>query len=271
MSTPRVNHLLLEAMAKHLPPSGAALRLVDVAGSTGESLRALRPDVEVVLAPAAGQPWDLPPANVDAVAGFDVPLDDLLFAEALKSLRPGGRLILMDSHSQPAEAHVHTLESAGFTRILVETGAECPLPVGVLLRGEKPHTEAHTLDRARQVAAQGETRRGRYLHLLIRQTPDKPVWRMQPGESIDWQAVGILEGNTPSVLGFSSLPKAVEFMQPAVLAGLVVGVNKIAKFRWEVAGSWPFAVILNPSLEIFRAHAVTLLRVDPASAESPDE
>jgi hypothetical protein len=271
MSTPRVDQQLLEAMAKHLPPSGAALRLVDVAASTAESLRTLRPDIEVVLTPTPGQPWGLPPASVDAVTGYDVPLDAHLLAEALNVLRPGGRLILMNSHGSPAESHVHTLEAAGYTRILVETGAESPLPVGVLMRGEKPHTEAHTLDRARQVAAQGESRRGRYLHLLIRQTPDKPVWRIQPGEVIDWQAVGILDGNTPSVLGFSSLPKAVEFMQPAVLAGQIVGVNKIAKFRWEVADAWPFPVTFNPSLDIFRAHSVTLLRVDPASAESPDE
>lgn len=271
MSTPRVDQLLLEAMAKHLPPSGATLRLVDVAGSVGETLRALRPDIEVVLTPSAGQPWSAPPSSVDAVTGYDVLPDAHLLAEALTALRPGGRLILMDSHGSPAESHVHTLEAAGYTRILVETGAECPLPVGVLLRGEKPHTETHTLDRARQVAAQGETRRGRYVHLLIRQTPDKPVWRIEPGETIDWQAVGILDGNTPSVLGFSSLPKAVEFMQPAVLAGQIVGVTKIAKFRWEVADSWPFAVAFNPSSDVFRAHSVTLLRVDPASAESPDE
>jgi len=42
----------------------------------------------------------------------------------------------------PSEAFVKTLEAADYTRILVEVGAECPLPVGALMRGEKPHTVA---------------------------------------------------------------------------------------------------------------------------------
>ena len=73
------------------------------------------------------------------------------------------------------------------------------------------------------------------------------------------------------VLAFSSLPKAVEFMQPAVVAGRIKDVNKIAKFRWEVARDWPFPVMLNPSDEIFDTHAAALLAVDPDTAEAPDE
>lgn len=272
VATPRVERLLIEAMAKHLPPSGASLRLVDVLGKAAAILREQRPDIEVVYSPKKLAGWRIEADSVDAVAAYDCePLPDLL-KSAMRALRPGGRLIILNSQLDPSEAYVKTLEAADYTRILVEVGADCPLPVGALMRGEKPHTEAHTVDRVKQVAAQdAPIRTARYLHLLIHQTPHKPAWRLTSEDTITWQAVGVAGDNEVVLLTFSSLPKAVEFMQPAVMAGYITNVNKIAKFKWDVIKQWPYPTILNPSDEIFDTQAVAMLDIDHATAEAADE
>jgi hypothetical protein len=269
---PRVERLLIEAMAKHLPPSGASLRLVDVFGRTTSILREQRPDIEVVYSPKKLTDWRIDAESVDAVTAYDCEPSEDLLKSAMRVLRPGGRLIILNSKLDPSEVFVETLEAADFTRILVEIGAECPLPVGALIRGEKPHTEAHTVDRVKQVAAQdAPIRTARYLHLLIHQTPDKPAWRLTAADTIRWQAIGVQGDNEVVLLTFSSLPKAVEFMQPAVIAGYVKNVNKIAKFKWDVVKAWPYATILNPSDEIFETQAVAMLDVDRSTAEAADE
>ncbi len=271
-ATPRVERLLIEAMAKHLPPSGASLRLVDVLGKAAAILREQRPDIEVVSAPRKLTNWRIEPDSVDAVTAYDSEPSPDLLNSAMRVLRPGGRLIILNSRLDPSEAYVKTLEAADYTRILVEVGAECPLPVGALMRGEKPHTEAHTVDRVKQVAAKdAPIRTARYLHLLIHQTPYKPVWRMTPDDTIMWQAVGVEGDGEVVLLTFSSLPKAVEFMQPAVMAGHITNVNKIAKFKWDVVKQWPYPTILNPSDEIFDTQAVAMLEIDRTTAETPDE
>ena len=48
MTTSRSEQLLMEAMAKHLPPSAASLRLVDIGGRTSAVFMALRADLDVV-------------------------------------------------------------------------------------------------------------------------------------------------------------------------------------------------------------------------------
>lgn len=271
-TTPRVERLLIEAMAKHLPPSGASLRLVDIFGRTASILREQRPDIEVVYSPKKLTNWRIPPDSVDAIAAYDCEPSEDLLTSAMRVLRPGGRLIILNSRLDPSETFVKTLESADFTRILVEVGAECPLPVGALMRGEKPHTEERTVDRVKQVAAQdAPIRTARYLHLLIHQTPDKPAWRMTPDDVVTWQAVAVQGDAEVVLLTFSSLPKAVEFMQPAVMAGYIKNVNKIAKFKWDVVKEWPYATILNPSDEIFETQVVAMLDVDRSVAEAADE
>jgi hypothetical protein len=271
-ATPRVERLLIEAMAKHLPPSGASLRLVDVLGKTAAILREQRPDIEVVYAPKKLTGWRIDADSVDAVAAYDCEPSPDLLKSAMRVLRPGGRLIILNSQLNPSEAYVKTLEAADYTRILVEIGAECPLPVGALMRGEKPHTEEHTLDRVKQIAAQdAPIRTARYLHLLIHQTPHKPAWRLTTDDTIMWQAVGVVGDDEVVLLTFSSLPKAVEFMQSAVMAGRITDVNKIAKFKWDVVKEWPYPTILNPSDEIFDTQAVAMLDIDRMTAESADE
>ena len=148
----------------------------------------------------------------------------------------------------------------------------CNARDGALMRGEKPHTEAHPVDRVKQVAAQDTPiRTARYLHLLIHQTPHKPAWRLTADDKVEWQAVAVVGDDEFVLLTFSSLPKAVEFMQPAVMAGHIANVNKIAKFKWDVVNQWSYPTILNPSDEIFDTQAIAMLEIDRTAAEAADE
>jgi hypothetical protein len=165
----------------------------------------------------------------------------------------------------------------------------------VLLRGERPHTTTDTLERIQQVArGDGDTLdfaayKGRYVFLLVRQTPNKPAWKLQPGEAITWHAaavesppsllsvVGTLyatsapNANAVTVLAFSSLPKAVAFMQPAVMSGLIKDVNKVARFSREMAQTWSWSLLLNPTLDLLEGRRLVFISVDVDSAEAPDE
>jgi hypothetical protein len=273
MATPRLARLFIEAMAKHLPPSSSHLRLLDINSMARDVLLKSRADLEVVEVSGTPATWSIVPESMDAVVAFDNTLQPDLLDAALKALRPGGRLIIMETSGEPGEERVRTLEKAGYTRILVESGIECPLPTGVLMRGEKPHVTDDTLDRIQQVAAQDEDTqtlaeyRGKYVHLLVVQTPNKPVWALTEGERVQWQAVTV----NGALLAFSSLPKAVGFMQPAVMAGKINGVNKVAKFSRETAQAWTLPIVLNPTLEMLNGQPVVFAEVDPNTAEKSDE
>lgn len=269
---PRLARLFIEAMAKHLPPSASTLRLLDVNGFTGKTLSELRQDLEIVEVSGDPDTWHLEPQSFDAVVVLGLASNDALLAASLALLRPGGRMILMETSGEPDELRVQTLEKAGYTRILVGTGIECPLPTGVLMRGEKPHTTNDTLERIQVAAEQDEAQpfaeyRGKYVYLLVTQTPNKPVWTLQAGEAIQWQAV-TLDG---ALLAFSSLPKAVGFMQPAVLAGRIQDVNKVGKFSVATAQTWTQPVLLNPESDILEGGTVGRINVDASTAEAPDE
>ena len=73
------------------------------------------------------------------------------------------------------------------------------------------------------------------------------------------------------MLGFSSLPKAVGFMQPAVLAGFITDINKIGKFSVKTASACEWRIILNPALEALVGEAPTFINIDFTLAEAPDE
>lgn len=271
MTSPRLEQLLIEATVKHLPPAGAVLRLLDVNGKAGAVLASLRGDLEIL---PVGKPagWAMETDAVDAVVAYDCPPDAALLRTALNVLRPGGRLIVVSATGQPGDALVKALENAGYVRILVESAIECPSPVGVLMRGEKPHTEERTVNRVRQVAERDDLpRAGRYVHLLVSQTPNKPGWEMQPNEAVEWNAVAVSGNNETVLLAFSSLPKALAFMQPAVLSKRIEGVNKIAKYRWDVVHRWSNPVMLNPTDDIVDTNRIVFVPIDPTTAEAPDE
>lgn len=273
MASPRLARLFIDAMAKHLPPSAAQLRLLDVEGAAGSILLERRADLDIIPVTRIPTDWEIPPESVDAVVAFNHTLEAPLLEASLAVLRPGGRLVIMETEGEADQVRVKTLEDAGYTRILVESGIECPLPTGVLMRGEKPHVTDDTLERVQQVATQDENTqsladfKGKYVHLLVQQTPNKPAWALEEGEKLCWQAITA----NGTLLAFSSLPKAVAFMQPAVLDGKIKDVNKVAKFSRATAQTWTYPVLVNPSLADVEGQEIGLLNVDPDEAEASDE
>lgn len=231
-----------------------------------EAMRVLRPGGRFIMVnPAANRAsakaWQV------LKYGFKPALD--LFAWHLVAQTIGGFT---------PESIAERLQSAGYVRILAE-------PVldgwGILSRGEKPHAAgASTRDRVK-VGASEQTENvilcgeaihqtpGRYIHLLVQQTPNKPVWALQPEDVIRWEAAAV-EG--PSVLAFTSLPQAISFMQQAVMTNSLNGINKVVKFNKNTAAAWPFPVLLNPTPEHFQTLLpVVFLPVDRDAAEAPDE
>ena len=157
-----------------------------------------------------------------------------------------------------------------------------------LARGERPTEQVRTTDRIAaiaQVAATpvvvlevGEaTRRYPHLHLLVRQDPPSRGWDdLEPGTT--WQAVTVREIDTDRValLAFTSLTKAVAFMQSAVLAGIIQNVNKMPRFAKENFGKWQMPLIVNPAFETLHADArfqvdAPALQVDPMAAMKSQE
>jgi len=264
---------LIDLILKHLPPSTAQLQLLDVGGVVAAVLSEQRPDIQIYTASLALSDWVYPANSIDAVFAQDQLLNVDFLNHVLRVMRPGGRLILVHSVGEPGEDQLMRLEGAGYTRILIE-----PVAVGgVFIRGEKPHTTNDTLARIEGVAAQEADQvelsafSGRYVHLLIRQSPNKPAWKLQPGEAIQWVAAAVVEAEKPLLLGFSSLPKAVSFMQPAVLQGLIQDVNKVGKFKHAVIESWQQPILGNPTLDRVAGKVIEWVVVDPSAAETPDE
>lgn len=249
-------------MLKHLPPSASTLRLLDLNGVVGEMLAEQRTDLVVTIAESGEE------NSFDAVVAYGTTLDDAALHGALIALRPGGRLIAVDPQGDASGALVKRLERAGYIRILVEELSADE--GGVLMRGEKPHVSDDTLERIQSVAVRdaGEFK-GRYLHLLIQQTPNKPVWALEPDDVVQWEAVALAEGNETRLLAFSSLPNAVAFMQRAVIEGKVRDVNKVARFSRQAAKDW--RVLINPPLELLQTGQFVFSPVDPTYAETPDE
>lgn len=267
----------LEAMAKHLPPSASTLRLLDINGMAGGVLAELRPDLAARALPGEPRFWQVEAESADAVVAYDVIVSAEFLSGALRALRPGGRLIIVNPDGRVDRSLAAMLQQAGFTRTLVEAAIDDPAFAGVLMRGEKPHVTADTLARVEQVAARDadaldlDTFRGHYVHLLVRQTPNKPAWKLEAGEAVSWEALALGREHGPALLAFSSLPKAVGFMQRAVMAGKITGVNKVARFSRKTAQQWTCAVQLNPAPDVLDWREIVLVPVDPASAEAPEE
>lgn len=275
MNAQRVQYHFVAVMAKHLPPSASTLRLLDLDGETGGILANWRADLDIAqVSPGNLGKAGLASDSFDAVVAFDIEFDADLLRVSLRLLRPGGRLIMLQSGGSVSESQARILRAMGYTRILVEPALD---GLGVLQRGEKPHRMADTGQRIRSVARTDgdlldlEQYAGRYLHLLIQQRPNKPVWKLSRDETVTWRAAALDNGARQALLAFSSLPKAIGFMQPAVLNGLIRDVNKVGKFSRVTAQSWTWDVVLNPTLVSIHGNSLTTVQIDPASAEAPDE
>ena len=275
MTSEPMRQRFVEALAKHLPPSAARLRLLDIDGRCGDILAGRRADLDIrrTAANDLQRPGN-PPAAADAIVAFGPDLDSQMLRSIAANLRPGGRFIAVLPGGEVRASWVGLLEAGGLARILVEPAVA---GAGVLIRGEKPHTTLNTLGRIQSVARADvdlldlADYRGPYLHLLIRQSPNKPVWKLAAGEAIAWRALALGDDSDAVLLAFSSLPKAVGFLQPAVLIDMVRDVNKVGKFAREVAGGLGRPVILNPTLDSIKDQQLVWLPVDPETAAAPDE
>ncbi len=275
MDARRIQEHFVAVMAKHLPPSASSLRLLDLDGRSGSMLAQWRADLEIHHTPPRHLGLsELPAETFDAIVAYDIELSSALLDSVMDLLRPGGRLIALHSRGIVSDRHPQLLSDKGYVRILVEPALD---NLGVLLRGEKPHATSDTAKRIRSVAQADmdlqdlDHYNGRYLHLLIQQRPNIPVWKLTDSEPISWRAVAVKRGSQTVLLAFSSLPKAVGFMQPAVLTRLVQEVNKVSKFSRAVANGWNCDVILNPTFESIRDRAITFVEIDHSTAEAPDE
>jgi hypothetical protein len=259
----------------HLPPS-AALPVVLALDSQAEA--ALAQHVEGGFDPAAGQFHDGgrvvlaagDARKVDAILGYHWPED---LAALRDRLRPGGRLILilLGTPSDPDDGaqRLEILRAQGYIHCLIEA-----LPDGGwLCRGERPPQQGGGL-RLSSLAAGAEGSAARSLVLLIRQSPNKPTWRLEPGERRLWEAARLIDpaSGQPALLAFTSLVKAVAFMQPAVLAGMLIGINKTGRYTAEQVAAWNLPVIVNPAFEDWRnASTGEPVIVDPGQAQASEE
>lgn len=244
--------------ARHLPPSAGQPRVLALDPATAVALA----EAAEVVATGEGQP------PFDAIAGRRLATAGELAGWAAQ-LRPGGRLILAAA-AEP-ETLLAALQAAGYIHCLVETAGDL-----ALYRGERPPGPGSTVDRAQQLASgtASEAAAPRFLYLLVTQTPNKPAWKLQPGERVEWHAATLVPapGQAPQLLAFTSLVKAVAFLQPAVLAGAFHGVTKVAKFPGTAAAEWPLAYRLNPAFgEVRQAPPGPPLAVAPEAAISGEE
>ena len=267
----------ITAMARHLPPSASALHVLDVNGETAAILAGLRADLHIIPVSGQAETWQFEADSVDAIVAYAYVLNDVFLQRALQVLRAGGRLIVLDPQAYAVREEIgEYLADAGYTRILVER-ATAAVETGLLMRGEKAHTSQNTLERIQQVAGADadmqvlDQYRGRYVHLLVKQTPNVPIWARTPGDPVTWKAVALRREDEQVLLAFSSLPKAVGFMQPAVLAGKVRDVNKVGKFKKVIAADWPLPVLLNPAVDVLDSGNVAFVEVDHMTAEAADE
>ena len=247
---------LIAEMLRQLPPSASTLQLLDLGGHCARPFSEKRQDLNIhrLAELPAGE------SRYDAIVALDQALAPDFLETALRNLRPGGRLIIGWRRGEIDAGQQLDLEAAGFERILLETHGDA-----LLLRGERPRG-------AQDCAVRGPgARKGRYLHLLLRQSPEGPPWAHAPGDDMRWQALTLDVGGQRRLLAFSSLPQAVAFMQPAVLQGRLRDVNKVGKFPRETARDWPLGVLLDPAPAILERGDTGLFEVDPASAALPDE
>jgi len=238
--------------AKHLPPSADLPRVL--------LLNAVAPDLPPEIQVTAGTVNTL--GEFDAVIGEAEPSD---LKAIYQRLRPGGRAILAASAQRhPAEALLAALTAAGFIHCLVEDHARQRL-----YRGERPPTAPLS-----QLATGVSAISSPFVFLLIQQTPNKPAWKLKPAEKIIWRAATLINAETQQtmLIAFTSLVKAVGFMQAAILAQFIRDINKVGKFRSALASNWEYPLLINPDFETARAWRLgEAYQVDPQVAITGEE
>jgi hypothetical protein len=259
MAEPKI---VADLIAKHLPPSVDRVRLRALDAASHAWVSALTAAHAVVLADAG---------ECDATLAADLALIPQV------KVRPGGRAIfLLASERRSLPELAALLGDAGFTRILVEPVLD---GVFILARGEPLRTarEYPAGDAASEVdfsviRAGGQL--PRYVHVLVRQEPPARGWEQLDPASIVWEAMTVNDAATGQVtlLGFSSLVKAVAFMKPAALAGAMPRVDKLPRYRGETVASWGVPVLLNPTFEALHSAARFAwgsppLQVDPRAED----
>jgi len=269
--------------AKHLPPSAGLPRVLVLGPAAAAELAG---QVQLIVATPGADDW--PAGPFDAIAGPAAP-DQI--AALSQRLRPGGRLIL--SYKAEPAALLAALTAAGLIHCLVE-----PQSSTCLYRGERPPAgsavERHQALAAADMAAADMPAadtpaafpagrlplatypelRTPYIFLLISRAPNKPAWKLAAGERVTWRAATLLPaaGAPPVLLGFSALVKAVAYMQGAVMARRLAGVNKVGKFPAEAMQGWPLPLALNPDFAAVSAlEPGPLFAVDPQTAITGDE
>ena len=246
--------------AKHLPPSAGAPRVLALDAAAVVELPV---EVDVTLAALPLSEMRAASERFDAVVGY-APPDRLESLFAL--LRPGGRLIL--AHRSSPQSLMTALTSAGFVHCLIETAGEL-----TLYRGERP-PEGTPVERIQSLITNYQSPSSPFVFLLVAQHPSQPAWTLAPGEKIKWRAATLIDpaAERPALLAFSSLVKAVGFMQKAVLANFISGVNKVGKFRADVARTWELPLLLNPDFERVRVFPLgPAYAVDPQTAVTGEE
>lgn len=244
--------------AKHLPPSAHQPRVLALDAASAADLP---PETEI----AFGDLSAVAPGTFDAIVGRLAPE---ALPQALAALRPGGRGIF--AHASAPEALLAALAEAGFIHCLVEPHAEM-----VLYRGERPPAGSST-ERVNALAHMpvAPSASAPFVFLLVQQTPNKPAWKLTPQDDLRWNAATVIDPNThqPTLVAFTSLVKAVAFMQTAILAGWIKDVNKVGKYRAEAATAWAHPLRLNPEFETARTWALgPAYAVDPQIAITGEE
>ncbi len=268
--------------ARHLPPSAGLPRVLVLAPAAAAELVGL---IQMVLAAPGADDW--PAGPFDAIAGPAAPEQLLALGQRL---RPGGRLIL--THAAAPEALLEALAAAGLIHCLVEPHERVSLyrgerpPAGTPLERHQalaqadpqPSIPTSPLPTLAPEAAAGVTNYQDlptpFIFLLIQRTPNKPAWKLAPGEPVIWRAATLIPtaGAPPVLLGFSSLVKAVAYMQGAVMARRLAGVNKVGKFPAEAMQAWPLPLALNADFAAVSVlEAGPPFEVDPRTAITGDE
>ncbi len=241
---------VIQLILKHLPPSAGLPNVYACDERSRRWVMALQRQGHITLNPEQVN---------DAVLS-----SDLSFAgEAVRRLRPNGRAIFLIPNTADVSGQevVQALTSAGFVRLLSEAVLD---EAYLLARGERPTEQLHPVERIAAIAGlapgtlellevKEAAERYRALHLLVRQIPPARSW--SDSMNVSWQAgtVRDIAADRTVLLAFTSLVKAVAFMQPAVLAGALRNINKLPRFEMVHLIKWGLPVIVNPVFEVLRA------------------